>query len=243
MSQVEWGLLLLAIMSSAVTSALGAGGGLMLLVGLPNLVAAPLVIPIHGVSCLVSNFSRLAIDWRMVPWQKVMLPYLPGALIGGVLGYFALGRFSVDFLPIILGVFILLVTWTQWVQRFGMWLHNMSLLGGVQTFFALFVGTLGWLSAPILLQKGLKKDQVIVTQSAIMGLMNTLKVIVFVAAGFAYLQHSALILIMLVGALFGNLLGRVLRTRINEKIGVQVIRWVISVLAIQLIVMTIIKLT
>ena len=157
MSQVEWGLLLLAIMSSAVTSALGAGGGLMLLVGLPNLVAAPLVIPIHGVSCLVSNFSRLAIDWRMVPWQKVMLPYLPGALIGGVLGYFALGRFSVAFLPIILGVFILLVTWTQWVQRFGMWLHNMSLLGGVQTFFALFVGTLGWLSAPILLQKGLKK--------------------------------------------------------------------------------------
>ena len=145
--------------------------------------------------------------WRMVPWQKVMLPYLPGALIGGVLGYFALGRFSVAFLPIILGVFILLVTWTQWVQRFGMWLHNMSLLGGVQTFFALFVGTLGWLSAPILLQKGLKKDQVIVTQSAIMGLMNTLKVIVFVAAGFAYLQHSALILIMLVGALFGNLLG------------------------------------
>ena len=95
--------------------------------------------------------------WRMVPWQKVMLPYLPGALIGGVLGYFALGRFSVAFLPIILGVFILLVTWTQWVQRFGMWLHNMSLLGGVQTFFALFVGTLGWLSAPILLQKGLKK--------------------------------------------------------------------------------------
>ena len=55
MSQVEWGLLLLAIMSSAVTSALGAGGGLMLLVGLPNLVAAPLVNPIHGVSCLVSN--------------------------------------------------------------------------------------------------------------------------------------------------------------------------------------------
>ena len=51
MSQVEWGLLLLAIMSSAVTSALGAGGGLMLLVGLPNLVAAPLVIPIHGVWC------------------------------------------------------------------------------------------------------------------------------------------------------------------------------------------------
>ena len=76
-----------------------------------------------------------------------------------------------------------------------------------------------------------------------MGLMNTLKVIVFVAAGFAYLQHSVLILIMLVGAFFGNFLGRILRTRINEKIGVQVIRWVISVLAIQLIVMTIIKLT
>ena len=48
---------------------------------------------------------------------------------------------------------------------------------------------------------------------------------------------------MLVGAFFCFFLGRILRTRINEKIGVQVIRWVISVLAIQLIVMTIIKLT
>ena len=71
--------------TSAITSAIGVGGGMLLLVFLTNVLSANLVIPIHGATQLVSNVSRLLLDWRLVPWRRLMLPFLPGALLGGMI--------------------------------------------------------------------------------------------------------------------------------------------------------------
>lgn len=75
------GLFVLCALTSALTSVIGVGGGMTLLATLPNVLAPNLVIPIHGATQLISNLSRLALDWRLVAW-RLIVPFLPGALIG-----------------------------------------------------------------------------------------------------------------------------------------------------------------
>lgn len=229
-------LLLLCTFTSAMTAAVGAGGGTLLLAFLPNVLAANLVIPIHGATQLVSNLSRLALDWRIVRWRDIILPYLPGALLGGVVGYFALGRFSFDYLPLILAVFVLLVTWTNLVQRSGILLNQMTILGFVQTALSLFVGAFGMVVPAILLRKGLKKDETIVTQSAMIAIMHAFKVATYVAAGFAFLTYGRLMLVMLAGSVAGSVIGKRLRGKINEARGVWLMKWLITLTALQLLI-------
>lgn len=229
-------LFVLCAFTSTMTAAVGAGGGTLLLAFLPNVLAPHLVIPIHGATQLASNLSRLALDWRMARWRDIILPYLPGALAGGVIGYFALGRFSFEYLPLILGVFVLLVTWTNLVQRSGVLLNNMTLLGLVQTALSLFVGAFGMIVPAILLRKGLKKDETIVTQSAMISIMHAFKVATYVAAGFAFFEHIPLMAMMLLGAVAGSWLGKRLRGKINEEQGVWLMKWLITIAAVQLVV-------
>ena len=222
--------------TSAITSAIGVGGGMLLLVFLTNVLSANLVIPIHGATQLVSNLSRLLLDWRLVPWRRLMLPFLPGALLGGVIGYFTLNRFSFEHLPLILGVFILLITWTRLIQSLGVLFNNMAVLGAWLTSSSLFIGSMGLMLPPILLHKGLSKDEVILTHSAMMSIMHAFKVAAYVLTGFAFFQYASMMALMLAGSLVGTYAGKFLRGRIDEQRGVWILKWVTTLAAIQLII-------
>lgn len=230
----EVGLFALCAMTSALTSVIGVGGGMTLLATLPNVLAPNLVIPIHGATQLISNLSRLALDWRLVAWRLIW-PFLPGAAIGAVLGSLVLGGFSFEYLPLLLGVFILLVTWTKLVQRSGVLFNNMTVLGVFLTSTSLFIGSMGLILPSVLLNQGLKKDEVILTQSAMMSVMHASKVVAYIAAGFAFWRYGGLMAMMLSGSVLGSYLGKHLRGRVNEARGVWLLKWTVTLLALQLI--------
>ena len=229
------GLFVLCALTSALTSVIGVGGGMTLLATLPNVLAPNLVIPIHGATQLISNLSRLALDWRLVAW-RLIVPFLPGALIGAGLGYFLLGSFSFAYLPLLLGVFILLVTWTRLVQRSGVLFNNITVLGVFLTSTSLFIGSMGLILPSVLLHQGLKKDEVILTQSAMMSVMHAFKVLTYIAAGFAFWRYGGMMAMMLSGSVLGSFLGKHLRGRVNEARGVWLLKWTVTALAVQLIV-------
>ena len=52
------GLVLLSFMTSALTASVGLGGGLVLLVALASFLPPLVVLPVHGVVQLGSNFGR-----------------------------------------------------------------------------------------------------------------------------------------------------------------------------------------
>ena len=231
----EVGLFVLCATTSALTAVIGVGGGMTLLATLPNVLAPNLVIPIHGATQLISNLSRLALDWRLAAW-RLIVPFVPGAVVGGLLGSFLLADFSFAYLPLILGIFILLVTWTRLVQRSGILFNNMMVLGFFLTSTSLFIGSMGLILPSVLLHQGLKKDEAIITQSAMMALMHTFKVIAYVAAGFAFWRYGAMMAMMLSGSVLGSYIGQFLRGKVNEARGVWLLKWTVTALALQMIV-------
>ena len=142
--------------TSFVTAALGIGGGLGLLSVMPAFLPMSAVVPVHGVTQLVSNASRFVFDWRHAEWR--LLPaYLAGACLGGAVGYLFIGRVPDLYLTAVLGLFILLCTWTNLVKKLGKLVTGFFSIAFVQTFLSLFVASVGLISQPVLIKQGLAK--------------------------------------------------------------------------------------
>ena len=224
-----------SFLTSMMTAAVGIGGGLGLLAVMPAFLPMPAVVPVHGVTQFVSNASRFAIDFRHA--ETHLLPaYLTGAALGSAGGFLFIGSLPDVYLSALLGIFILLCTWTGLVKRLGRVLTSFFSLGFVQAFLSLFVASVGLISQPVLLRQGLSKDRVIVTHAMQMSVLHGFKVAAFVAAGFPFLRYWLLMAVMVVASAAGSYAGSRLRNRIPERAGVLAMRAGITFFAIKMIV-------
>ncbi len=208
-----------SFLTSLLTAAVGIGGGLGLLSVMPSFMPMAAVVPLHGVTQLVSNASRFVFDYRQA--DTGLLPaYLAGAILGTAAGYFFIGSMPDLYLSAALGGFILLCTWTSLVKKLGKLLTSFFSIAFIQTFLSLFVASVGLISQPVLIKQGLPKDRVIVTHAMQMSVLHGLKVFAFVAAGFPFLHYWQLAAVMIAASAAGTYFGGFFRDRIPEKLGV-----------------------
>jgi uncharacterized protein len=229
------GLSAVSLLTSLITAALGIGGGLGLLAVMPSFVPVSAVVPLHGVTQFASNASRFLTDYRHAE-TRLLPAYLAGACLGGGVGYFFIGRVPELYLSGVLGAFILLCTWTELVKRLGRFITNFFSLAFIQTFLSLFVASVGLISQPVLIKQGLAKNKVIVTHAMQMSVLHGLKVFTFVIAGFPFLRHWKVMLVMIVASAVGSYLGGFCRDRIPEKLGVIALKAGITFFACKMIV-------
>ncbi|SKA32443.1 Sulfite exporter TauE/SafE [Enhydrobacter aerosaccus] len=223
-----------SFLTSLLTAAVGIGGGLGLLSVMPSFMPMAAVVPLHGLTQLVSNGSRFVFDYRNAD-TRLLPAYLAGACLGGALGYFFIGKLPDLFLSALLGGFILLCTWTTLVNRLGRVLTSFFSIAFVQTFLSLFVASVGLLSQPVLIKQGLPKNRVIVTHAMQMSVLHGLKVAAFVAAGFPFLRYWQLAGLMIVASAAGSYVGGFFRDRIPERLGIVALKAGITFFAAKMI--------
>lgn len=231
----QYTLAVICVFTSMMTAAIGLGGGIILLVIMPNFMPYFSAIPIHGVVQFASNFSRFLFSFREAKLKYAIL-YIPGALLGAAVGSFFVGKIPETYLPVVLGVFIIVSLWTDIIRRLGRLFSSMLTLGFIQTFLSLFIGSTGVISLPTLIKNGLTKNEVIVTHAMMMSILNTAKVAGFVAVGFAFMEYLNLTIMMVIGSVIGSFLGAKVRHLIPEKQGKFILKAITTVLAIKLIV-------
>lgn len=205
----------LSFFTSLLTAVLGIGGGLLLVAVMPGFLPATAVIPVHGVVQLASNASRVAFGFRDLE-LRLVVPFLFGSVAAAAVG--ARWAFSVpsQLLPVLLGIFVLIVTWTP-RRLFPTRLPGgFATLGAVQTFLSLFVGATGPLSSAFLSREGLSRDRTVVTHAGLMTVLHFAKLLAFVAAGFVFRPYAILLCCMVVSVSLGSYAGTQLRTRVSE---------------------------
>ena len=131
-----WAVLVLiatACLTSAMTAALGIGGGVFLLAVLSMVLPAAAVIPLHGLVQLGSNANRAAFTAKHIRWPSLYW-FAPGVLVGAVLASILLVELPSWLLQLSIASFILLLCWAPPMPQIA--------TRAVGTFFAATITTL-----------------------------------------------------------------------------------------------------
>ncbi len=226
-------LVIISFFTSALTAAVGIGGGVMLLAIMANLMPAAAIIPVHGVVQLGSNLGRLLTlagltDWRMAGWFS----------FGSVFGALAGGQLAVSippaFLQLALGSFILYSAWMP-VFRLPAGRKSMSLLGAGTAFLAMIVAGIAPFVFVVLKDLFSDRRALIATQTAMMTTQQVLKIVIFGSLGFVFSDWYGLLVLMIGTGFAGTLSGKYLLSRLPAERVQPILKALLTVMAFRLL--------
>lgn len=236
---IEILLTLIATVTSAIAGILGFGGGMLLIAIMPSFLPPAVIIPIHGIVQLASNSSRVALSLSQVAWH--LLPqFLIGSAVGLALFSTLLLNLKSDYIPLAIGGYILLNLWSKPFSESMKRFESFYIIGALQTGLSLIVGATGPLTQNILLKKLHDKDQIIATGAIFMSISHLAKIIVFGSLGFQFDSYLLILALMSGGAILGSYIGSLVRKKVDNKIYIRIIKYLLSLLAIKMIIIVLI---
>lgn len=237
---LELGLGVITFLTSVIAAVVGIGGGMMLIAILPSFLPVNALIPVHGLTQVSSNLSRAIFGYKDVQYEVV-----PKFLIGSILGiaFFVgiLNFISLEYVPLFIGVYILLSLWSQKFNEKIKRYENYYLAGFFQTGLSMVVGATGPLTMTLLFKDYKDKDKVVATGAALMSITHFLKVVVFIYFGFVFFDYIWIIISMIIGAVVGSFVGTKLRNIIDGKRFTIILKVLLTILALNLIIGILLK--
>ncbi|WP_114325820.1 sulfite exporter TauE/SafE family protein [Candidatus Colwellia aromaticivorans] len=231
---IEYILGLISFFTSVIAGVVGFGGGMLLIAVLPLFLNPSLIIPIHGITQLASNSSRMIFSLKDVQWS--LLPkFLVGSIIGVSLFGFFLSNISTEYIPTCIGGYIILNLWSARFSKFIKKYENYYFIGFLQTGLGLIVGATGPLSLTVLTKELSSKDEIIATSSMFMTISHLAKIPVFMAIGVSLFGHFNLLMFMIFGSVLGSFVGTKLRLASNNDKLILVIKVLLSLMAVRML--------
>jgi uncharacterized membrane protein YfcA len=233
----EAALISIAFFTSTLAAAVGMGGGILLIACMPGFVPVHAIIPLHAVTQFASNgsrmfFGRSHLDWRLIPGFSL------GAVIGAWLGAEVYQDLNLDWLPALIGILILAITWlpVPQIRRGGT--GALVALGFYQTGLGMLVGATGPLGAAVLRHYNSGRDWLVVNTAVYMSVNHGLRIIAFGLLGFSFSPWWELMLGMVAAGIFGSWVGTKLRSHIPQATFQRWFKVLVSLLAVRMIVLS-----
>jgi uncharacterized protein len=228
-------LVLASSFTSAMTAAFGVGGGVAMLALMGLFVPVASLIPVHGAVQLGSNTGR-AWHQRAFVRLNVAAPFIAGAVAGAAVGVFVVVQLPDAVLKLVLGVFILVLTWARLpgIDRLGR--AGLALASAAIAVLGMLVGATGPLVS-VLFSRFFANDRkaLVATHAAAMTAQHLLKIAAFGLAGFAFADWLPLVAAMIVSGYLGTVYGTRLLDRLPEERFRKAFRIGISILALDLV--------
>ena len=99
-------LLVLASFIAWFISSLAGGGSPFIIIPMVNFLLEPQAVPpIVTTGMLLGNLQRVFLFWQDIDWQLTWW-YLPGAVLGAILGSFVFTQTNLQWLQVLLGLFL-----------------------------------------------------------------------------------------------------------------------------------------
>lgn len=231
---MEFFLGIISMVSSTAAAVFGLGGGLILISFLPDFLPADALVPVHGVTQLASNTSRAAFSFRSIVWRLWPL-FFAGSVLGATLFGLLVVNISTAYIPVFIGVYILLKLWSERVGRLLSSFDSLFVLGFLQTGLGILVGSTGHLTMPRLLKEISDRDGIVATSGMFMSLSHGLKLLAYGIIGFKFNQYSVILAYMVTGALIGSFVGTLLRRQISNRWFSQILKILLTVMALRMI--------
>lgn len=234
------GLLLLLAIVSCAAFAVGmvtAGGAALILIPLVHwILGAAAIAPVITIGTMSSGLSRILMLKQHIRWD-ITRWYLPGALLGAFVGARIFAELVtneeyVQWLRWIVGVFLIstLIQYRLGAKRtaFRMTAPAMLPIGVVVATASGLVGGLGPVLNPFYLNLDARREEIVATKAFNAFFMHLTKVATYTAFGALDWVLFGYGVVVGVGAVCGNLLGRKWLTRLGEKRFRQLVIWAMA---------------
>ena len=221
-------------LTSLVTASMGAGGGVMLLAIMAQMLAPGVIIPLHGLVQMGSNLGRALLTWRHIDWGVIVI-LAPGILLGAWAGSLILVELSKSIWSLAIAAFILYLCWGPKLPKRALGKAGVFLAGALTTFLSLFIGSTGPLVAAFVKQIHEERFRTIATFSTAMTLQHAPKAFVFGAMGFVLQDWLAFIAAMILFGAIGTWLGLKLLHRLSDQRFSLVFNLLLTALALRLV--------
>jgi uncharacterized membrane protein YfcA len=232
----------IAFFTSVLAAIMGMGGGILLIALMPGLVPAPVIIPLHAATQLASNVSRAAFGWREID-RGIIPAFVAGAIMGAWLGAEVYQSLNMHWLPALIGLIILIITWIPLPRVPGGGQFSLVLLGFYQTGLGMIAGATGPVGAAVLLRRNTDRDWLVVNTAVYMTLNHLVRVMVFVLIGFSFASWWKLLSAMIVAGVCGSWVGTRLRHLLPQYNFQRVFRWMVTLLALRLMIFPVLDLS
>jgi len=217
-----------------VTAALGAGGGILMLMILAQVLPPQVIIPVHGLVQLGSNAGRAMMSRRHIDWRMIRI-FLGGAIAAAILASFVLVTLTPEAIYLIIAGFTLFMCWGPRLPSAVLGNSGAAFMGLITTFLSMFTGATGPLVAAFIAQKHTEKFVTVATFATALSVQHILKAIVFEAAGFDLRPWIWLIIAMIISGAIGTWIGLRLLRRVPAQHFQTAFKIVLSILAVRLI--------
>ncbi|OED44629.1 hypothetical protein AB833_01170 [Chromatiales bacterium (ex Bugula neritina AB1)] len=181
-----------------------------------------------------SLLARIIFFFRYISWS-IVIPFIAGSVIGVALGANVFVAMSEAAISLLLGMLLLLLIWAPAV-RFPVKLKQPFFPVGIAHSFLGTVFGVGSLLQPVILRTSLNKLQTTATLAACMLSMDVFKVVAYVTHGFRYTDYIPHILLATGAGFAGTYAGKRVQHRVSEQAFRRVFKWLITVVAIRLLV-------
>jgi uncharacterized protein len=232
---VAFVLVIASFFTSATTASIGLGGGVLMLALMGLFLPVAALIPVQGLVQLGSNSGRAFVQRAHVQWH-VMKPFVIGSVIGATIGGFTVVQLPDATMKIVLGIFILAITWITIPGLSRLSGLALGLASGAVAFLTMFLGATGPLMAAILAALIPNDRKALIATSALALMVHHgLKVLVFGLLGFAFAPWLPLIAAMIATGYLGTLTGSALLSHIPETAFRLAFKLIISALALDML--------
>jgi uncharacterized membrane protein YfcA len=230
-------LVLACFVTATVSAILGMAGGVTLLGVMTALLPAPVVVPIHGVVQLASNWTRTWAFRRHVRWA-IFFAFMAPAIVGVALAANIWADLKLTWFRAWIGGFILFfLIWRRYkptLRNPPMWAY--AFLGFAAGMLGIFAGATGPLLAPFFLRDDFDNEEVIATKAVCQTWIHLLKIPAFLALRFDYTPYVPLLAALAAAVIGGTYFGKHLLSMISKERFVFWFQLVLALLAVYLIV-------
>ncbi len=204
--------------TSALTAAMGLGGGVALLALMGTGMPVASVLPVHAIVQLGSNLGRTFIQFKYIVWPLVLW-FVLGSIVGVAMGGPVVMHIPDTFAKLLLAAFILWSVFGTKIKPGSSISKTYFIIGGALTSFAsMIIGAAGPMVAALIASKGYTKQPLIATHSVCMVFQHGLKILVFGALGFAFAQWAPMLIAMVASGSVGTYVGTRLLDNLPDKI-------------------------
>lgn len=202
-------------------STIAGGGSPIILIPLVNsLLGTQAVAPVITLGMLIGNSQRTFYFWRFIDW-KVTTWYIPGAILGAILGAYTITQIDLDWLEVCIGLFLIITVFSfkfgKKERTFNMKLWYFLPVGFFHAFSSALIGSTGPIMNPFYLNYGLVKESLVATKSSNVIIVHIVKCISYFFLGIFSLKHLEYGLLIGLTAIPGNWLGQKILKKINDQ--------------------------